>query len=136
MATFPLDEDDPRAIGPYTVLARLGEGGMGVVYLADGPDGRVALKVVRRLLAADETFRARFRREVLAARRVHGRGAVALLDADTEGDRPYLAMAYVDGPTLLEAVTQDGPMQGERLRALMVALAEAVGIIHQSDGNH
>ena len=65
MTTLPLDPDDPRALGPYTVRARLGEGGMGVVYLADGPDGPVALKVVRRLLAADDTFRTRFRREVL-----------------------------------------------------------------------
>lgn len=62
MATLPLDPEDPRTVGPYTVRARLGEGGMGVVYLADGPAGRVALKVVRRLLAGDETFRARFRR--------------------------------------------------------------------------
>ncbi len=136
MPTLPLDAEDPRAVGPYTLLARLGEGGMGVVYLAEGPQGRVALKVVRRLLAADDTFRARFRREVLAARRVHGRGAVELLDADTEGDRPYLAMAYVDGPTLLEAVTREGPMEGERLRALMVALAEAVGTIHRAGVTH
>ena len=62
MTTLPLDPEDPRALGPYTIRARLGEGGMGVVYLADGPDGPVALKVVRRLLAADDTFRTRFRR--------------------------------------------------------------------------
>ena len=109
---------------------------MGVVYLADGPDGPVALKVVRRLLAADDTFRTRFRREVLAARRVSGRGVVELLDADTEGDRPYLAMGYVDGPTLLDEVTTSGPVRGERLRALMVALAEAVDTIHRSGVTH
>jgi len=136
MPTLPLDPEDPREVGPYTLLARLGEGGMGVVYLAEGPQGRVALKVVRRLLAADDTFRARFRREVLAARRVRGRGAVELLDADTEGDRPYLAMGYVDGPTLLEAVTREGPMTGGRLQALMVALAEAVGTIHRAGVTH
>ena len=109
---------------------------MGVVYLADGPDGPVALKVVRRLLAADDTFRTRFRWEVLAARRVSGRGVVELLDADTEGDRPYLAMGYVDGPTLLDEVTTSGPVRGERLRALMVALAEAVDTIHRSGVTH
>ncbi|MET0913381.1 MAG: serine/threonine-protein kinase, partial [Acidimicrobiales bacterium] len=136
MTTIPLDPEDPRALGPYTIRARLGEGGMGVVYLADGPDGPVALKVVRRLLAADDTFRTRFRREVLAARRVSGRGVVELLDADTEGDRPYLAMGYVDGPTLLDEVTTSGPVRGERLRALMVALAEAVDTIHRSGVTH
>ena len=109
---------------------------MGVVYLADGPDGPVALKVVRRLLAADETFRTRFRREVLSARRVSGRGVVQLLDADTESDRPYLAMAYVEGPTLLDEVTTSGPLQGDRLRALAVALAEAVGTIHRAGVTH
>jgi len=136
MATLPLDPEDPRGLGPYTIRARLGEGGMGVVYLADGPDGPVALKVVRRLLAADDTFRARFRREVLAARRVSGRGVVRLLDADTEGDRPYLAMGYVEGPTLLDEVTTSGPIRGERLWALMVALAEAVDTIHRSGVTH
>jgi len=136
MATLPLDTDDPRVVGPYTVRARLGEGGMGVVYLADGPDGPVALKVVRRLLAADETFRTRFRREVLSARRVSGRGVVQLLDADTESDRPYLAMAYVEGPTLLDEVTGSGPLRGDRLRALAVALAEAVGTIHRAGVTH
>ncbi len=136
MPVLPLDDDDPRAVGPYTVRARLGEGGMGVVYLADGPDGPVALKVVRRLLAADETFRTRFRREVLSARRVSGRGVVQLLDADTEGDRPYLAMAYVEGPTLLDEVTTAGPLRGDRLRALAVALAEAVGTIHRAGVTH
>ena len=136
MPTLPLDADDPRSVGPYTVRARLGEGGMGVVYLADGPDGPVALKVVRRLLAADETFRTRFRREVLSARRVSGRGVVQLLDADTESDRPYLAMAYVEGPTLLDEVTTSGPLRGDRLRALAVALAEAVGTIHRAGVTH
>lgn len=136
MATLPLDADDPRVVGPYTVRARLGEGGMGVVYLADGPDGPVALKVVRRLLATDETFRTRFRREVLSARRVSGRGVVQLLDADTESDRPYLAMAYVEGPTLLDEVTASGPLRGDRLRALAVALAEAVGTIHRAGVTH
>lgn len=136
MATLPLDADDPRVVGPYTLRARLGEGGMGVVYLADGPDGPVALKVVRRLLAADETFRTRFRREVLSARRVSGRGVVQLLDADTESDRPYLAMAYVEGPTLLDEVTTSGPLRGDRLRALAVALAEAVGTIHRAGVTH
>lgn len=136
MPTLPLDADDPRAVGPYAVRARLGEGGMGVVYLADGPHGPVALKVVRRLLAADEMFRTRFRREVLSARRVSGRGVVQLLDADTESDRPYLAMAYVEGPTLLDEVTTAGPLRGDRLQALAVALTEAVGTIHRAGVTH
>ncbi len=109
---------------------------MGVVYLADGPSGPVALKVVRRLLAGDPTFRARFRREVQAARRVGGRGVAALLDADTEGDRPYLAMDYVEGPTLLEEVTERGPLRGDRLEALAVAMAEAVATIHRAGVTH
>lgn len=136
MATLPLDPEDPRTVGPYTVRARLGEGGMGVVYLADGPAGRVALKVVRRLLAGDETFRARFRREVAAARRVEGRGVARLLDADTEGNRPWLAMTYVEGPTLMDAVVANGPLTGDRLRALSVALAEAVATIHRAGVTH
>jgi eukaryotic-like serine/threonine-protein kinase len=136
MATFPLDPEDPRTVGRYTLRARLGEGGMGVVYLAESAEGTVAIKVVRRALASDHGFRARFRREVEAARRVQGRGVVQLLDADTDGPRPYLVMGYVDGPTLGEAVAADGPLQGDRLQALSVALAEAVATIHRVGVTH
>jgi len=136
MAAAPLDPDDPRVVGPYALRARLGEGGMGVVYLADGREGPVAIKVVRRALASEPSFRSRFRREVEAARRVRGRGVVQLLDADTEGPRPYLVMAFVDGPTLTEAVAADGPVRGEPLQALAVALAEAVTTIHRAGVTH
>src|SRR5271170_4092861 len=95
---------DPVALGPYRLLGRLGGGGMGQVFLAESPGGLVAVKVIRPELAADAEFRARFAREVAAARKVSGAYTAALIDADTEGPVPWLATAYIAGPPLSAAV--------------------------------
>ncbi|MEW2529295.1 RodZ domain-containing protein [Streptomyces sp. NPDC047071] len=123
--------DLPRRIGVYAVERELGAGGMGRVYLARSPGGRaVAVKVVRPELAADPHFRARFRAEVEAARRVGGFHTAPVVDADPEADSPWLATAYVPGPTLAELVERQGPLDEERLRSLGAALAEALQAVH------
>ncbi|WP_406102896.1 WD40 repeat domain-containing serine/threonine protein kinase [Streptomyces sp. NBC_01003] len=118
-------------IGGYTIEAKLGEGGMGTVYLAYSRSGRaVAVKVVKPELAADPAFRARFRIEVEAARAVGGVHTAPVDDADPDGEPPWLATAYVRGPTLSELLAADGPMDEPHLRQLGAALAEALAAIH------
>ncbi|MFD7872808.1 hypothetical protein ACFV5G_01530, partial [Streptomyces sp. NPDC059766] len=96
---------DPPQIGGYRLLARLGAGGMGQVYLARSDRGRtVAVKLVRRELAEQEVFRARFRQEVQAASRVGGHWTAPVLDADTEAAVPWVATGYVAGPSLQRVV--------------------------------
>ena len=100
-----LRAEDPEELGGHRLLARLGAGGMGVVYLARSADGTpVALKVIRAEYAADPGFRARFRREVRLATGLGGRWVVAVTAADTEARAPWLATAFVPGPSLAEAV--------------------------------
>ncbi|MBE8474743.1 protein kinase domain-containing protein [Streptomyces justiciae] len=128
-----LRETDPRHIGPYRVLGRLGAGGMGEVYLAEAPGGpRLAVKVVRAEYAEDRTFRARFRQEVGAARSVGGSGSYVarVVDADTEGERPWMATEFIDGPNLRDAVLEHGALPVEPVWVLAAALGEALGAIH------
>src|SRR5690242_2159710 len=127
----PLTDDDPREVGPCELVARIGSGGMGRVYLGRTSDGReLAVKVVRAEFADDVEFRHRFRQEVAAARRVHGAFTAEVVDADTEGYRPWLATAYVPGPSLHEVVTTRGPMPARSVRLLACGLAEALRSIH------
>src|SRR3712207_6634210 len=122
---------DPPAVGPYRVVARLGQGGMGTVYLARDPDDRpVAVKVVRSDLAAEPEFRQRFRSEVARALEVPPFCTAEVLDADPESDTPYLVVEYVDGPTLAEAVERDGPLTSGNLHALAIGVATALAAIH------
>ncbi len=127
-----LRSDDPRWIGGYRLLGRLGAGGMGRVYLARSPRGRtVAVKVVRAELAEQEEFRGRFRREVAAARRVGGPWTAPLIDADTEADVPWLATGYVAGPSLQQVVARDhGPLPVASVRVLADGLTRALADIH------
>ncbi|MFG3284518.1 PQQ-binding-like beta-propeller repeat protein [Streptomyces sp. NPDC048111] len=121
----------PATIGPYVVMRPLGGGGMGVVSLCRAASGRlVAVKQVREEYAGDPAFRSRFRREVAAARRVSGVYTVAVVDADTEAPRPWVASAYVAGPTLDQAVRICGSFREPALRALGTGLAEALAAVH------
>src|SRR5690606_20170412 len=107
----PLRNGDPARIGPYRLHSRLGGGGMGQVFLGRSRGGRlVAVKVVRPELADDPEFRRRFAAEVEAARRVGGFYTAPVVDADTEADPPWLAAAYIPGPSLQAAVTDHGPL--------------------------
>ncbi|MFD3656533.1 serine/threonine-protein kinase [Streptomyces sp. NPDC058620] len=121
----------PEHIGGYTVERELGAGGMGTVYLARSRGGRaVAVKVARPELAADPHFRERFRAEVAAARSVGGFHTAPVVDADTAAAAPWLATAYVPGPTLAALLEAEGPMDEAQLRQLGAALAEALEAIH------
>ncbi|WP_329209619.1 ABC transporter substrate-binding protein [Streptomyces sp. NBC_01693] len=127
----PLTSEDPRTVGEYRTLVRLGAGGMGVVYLARSPGGGLAaVKVIRAEHAADPAFRARFRREAEAARRVTGPWVVPVTGADTEAREPWLATAFVPGPSLAEAVDAQGPLPVGTVRALGVRLAGALAAVH------
>src|ERR1700755_1435357 len=107
----PLRPGDPTELGAYRITGRLGEGGMGSVYLAAAPDGRlVALKVIRDELADNAEFRRRFRSEVAPARGVPPFCTAEVIDADTEHDPPFLVVEYVDGPSLAMVVRDRGPL--------------------------
>ncbi|RAG80757.1 serine/threonine protein kinase [Streptacidiphilus pinicola] len=127
----PLGAGDPRTVGGNRLLARIGAGGMGVVYLARAQDGTlVALKVIRAEHAADAEFRARFRREAQAAARLDGRWTAPVTAADPEAVEPWIATAFVPGPSLSEIVAVHGPLPAETVRALGARLAEALAAVH------
>jgi serine/threonine protein kinase len=118
-------------------MARLGSGGMGVVYLGQGPDGRqVAVKVLRPEYADDPEFRARFEREVSAMERVRNRYTVRVLDADTNSATPFLATQFAEGPSLTEHVQASGPLHPDAVVMLASALAEALAAIHAAGVTH
>ncbi|MEU0948332.1 PQQ-binding-like beta-propeller repeat protein [Streptomyces canus] len=138
MGTFEaLEAGDPEQVGRYRIVARLGAGGMGRVYLGRSPGGRaVAVKVVRAELAEDGDFRRRFAREVAAARRVNGVFTAGVVDADPEGAPAWLATAYVPGLPLGDAVAAHGPWPERPVLALGAGLAEALEAIHAADVVH
>ncbi|MFF4034772.1 serine/threonine-protein kinase [Streptomyces sviceus] len=128
----PLGVDEPTTVGPYRLLGRLGSGGMGRVYLGRSAGGRtVAVKIVHPHFALDEEFRARFRREVDAARRVGGAWTAPVLDADPEAAVPWVATGYAAGPSLASAVADGGPLPEHSVRVLGAGLAEALAAVHE-----
>ncbi|MFH9468238.1 serine/threonine-protein kinase [Streptomyces clavifer] len=127
----PLEAGEPHAIGSYRLLGRLGAGGMGRVYLGRSTGGRtVAVKVVHPHFALDEQFRARFRREVDAARRLGAQWTAPVLDADPDAPIPWVATGYVAGPPLSDAVTRHGPLPEHAVRTLGAGLGEALDAVH------
>ncbi|WP_218042595.1 protein kinase domain-containing protein, partial [Embleya hyalina] len=132
-----LDASDPRRVGPYVLLLPLGSGGMGKVYLGRSAAGRaVAVKVIRADFAADEGFRGRFRAEVAAARRVSGAFTAPVVDADPDGDPPWMATAFVSGLSLHDAVRRHGPLPEASLRMLLAGVSEALVGIHAAGVIH
>jgi serine/threonine protein kinase len=137
LARAPLRHSDPSRIGRYRLTARLGSGGMGVVYLGEAEHGRhradgglVAVKVLRPELADDPELRERFTREVSTLLRVRGVCTVRVIEADTDADRPFLVTEYAEGPSLSEYVDANGPLGPDMLYGLATGLAEALTAIH------
>jgi serine/threonine protein kinase len=127
----PLQSGDPQRVGRYQLQGRLGAGGMGQVFLGQSPGGRlVAVKLIHAELAADPEFRARFAREVAAARQVSGIFTAAVVDADPDAPHPWLVTAYVPGPSLADAVDSQGPLPLTSVLTLAAGLAEGLGAIH------
>src|SRR3954468_20852395 len=134
---YPLAARDPVQLGRHALRGRLGTGGMGVVFLADGPLGQVAVKMVRTELAEDDQFRKRFLREVQACFLASGPYTAKLLDFDVASERAWLATEYVDARSLEDLVDETGPLDTDTQSALGLGLAHAlaglhsVGIVHR-----
>ena len=137
MARAPLRDTDPAQVGRYRLTARLGAGGMGVVYLGTDLDGSlVAVKVLRPELTDDPEFRDRFGREVINLTRVKGVCTVQVIEADTESARPFMVTEYVSGPSLSEYVARYGPPGPDMMYGLATGLAEALTAIHTAGVVH
>ncbi|MFC4468271.1 protein kinase [Streptomyces xiangluensis] len=134
---MPLHRDDPKSVGGYKLVDRLGAGGMGVVYRGRARSGReVAVKVVHAQYAADGVFRARFRQEIEAARKVSGAFTAPVVDADPEAARPWMATQYVPGRSLAQRIRDRGPLRDAELRQLALGLVEALRDIHRAGVVH
>ena len=134
-----LQPGDPQRIGPYGLTGVLGAAVWGRCSWAGrrAAGGRpVAVKVIRADLAANPEFRARFRREIAAAQKVNGLFTAGVIDADVDGPVPWLATAYVAGPSLEQAVAEHGPLPTEAVGALAAALAEGLAAIHAAGVVH
>lgn len=127
-----LEDSVPRKVGRFRIVDRIGQGGMGQVYLGlSDDDQQVAVKVLHPWLAADPEYRPRFRQEIEAARRVSGRFTVPVVDADPDAPAPWLATQYIDAPSLSVSVRRGGPLSPAQVRDLGAALAEGLADIHQ-----
>ena len=134
---MPLHKDDPKSVGGYKLVDRLGAGGMGVVYWGRSRSGRdVAVKVVHAQYAEDKVFRARFRQEIEAVRKVSGAFTAPVVDADPEATRPWMATQYVPGSSLAQRIRDHGALKGTELRRLALGLVEALRDIHRAGVVH
>jgi hypothetical protein len=137
LARAPLRDTDPAQVGRYRLTARLGAGGMGVVYLGSARDGGlVAVKVLRPELTDDPEFRNRFGREVANLTRVKGVCTVRVIEADTDSARPFMVTEYVPGPSLSEYIASYGPPGPDMMYGLATGLAEALTAIHAAGVVH
>ncbi|WP_329094632.1 serine/threonine protein kinase [Actinomadura citrea] len=128
-----LQPGDPRRLGSYEIVDRLGEGGQGVVYAGvDASGNQAAIKLLRADLAGDTMARNRFVREAQAAKQVARFCTAQVLEADVAGDQPYIASEYVPGPSLYKQVTETGPIGGAPLDRLAIGTATALVAIHQA----
>ncbi|MEV5407802.1 serine/threonine-protein kinase [Thermopolyspora sp. NPDC052614] len=135
--TQPLTAEDPRVLGVYELLGRLGEGAQGVVYLGRTPAGeQVAIKLLHPGTASDPVTRERFLREVAVARRVARFCTAPVLHADLEGSRPYVVSEYIPGPSLRTLVEREGPRRGAALERLAISTATALASIHRAGVLH
>jgi sugar lactone lactonase YvrE len=126
-----LKPGDPSRVGNYRLIGRLGEGGMGQVFLGLSPGGRqVAVKVIHPGYASGKQFRERFAREIESARRVGGFHTASVVDADPSADPPWMVTAFIQGPSLQQAVAEGGPFSLERVCRLGAGLAEGLAAIH------
>jgi Protein kinase domain len=132
-----MDVHSGERLGPYLLREQLGEGGMGMVYLASDTGGSlVAVKVLRQGVPAEATARRRLAREVGTMRRVHSPFVAEVVDADVEGSPPYIVTRYVAGRTLEDAVAADGPLAGVALASLARGLAAALVAVHEAGVVH
>src|SRR4249919_308213 len=131
------DDQMPDRLGPYRLFGRIGEGGMGVVFMARDADERmVALKVLRSVAAEEPLARRRLAREVETMRRVRSPYVAEVIDADLEGDTPYIVTRYVAGRTLEQVVTEGGPLPPPTLARLACGLADALAAVHAAGVVH
>ncbi|MDH2391486.1 serine/threonine-protein kinase [Streptomyces sp. HNM0663] len=133
----PLGPADPQRIGRYVLTHRLGQGGMGTVYLGRSQGGRqVAVKLIKKEHADDTEFRRRFAREINAVRQVGGFFTAHVVDADPDAEQPWLVTEYIPGPSLRDVIRHHGPLPANTLRSLAVGVAEALEWIHKCDVIH
>src|SRR5215468_4091435 len=131
------EDQTPDRLGPYRLLGRIGEGGMGVVFMArDASEQTVALKVLRSVVAEEPLARRRLAREVETMRRVRSPYVADVIDADLAGDTPYIVTRYVPGRTLEQVVTESGPLPPPTLGRLACGLAEALAAVHAAGVVH
>ncbi|MEU4540692.1 transporter substrate-binding domain-containing protein [Streptosporangium sp. NPDC023825] len=133
----PLEAGEPRQLGPFRVVGRVGEGGQGIVYLGVNAAGeRAAIKLLHVKFSGDTIARSRFAREARAAQRVASFCTAGVMDADLEGDTPYIASEYIEGRSLREVVETDGPLKGAPLQRLAIGTATALTAIHHASIVH
>ncbi|MFG2088175.1 MULTISPECIES: serine/threonine-protein kinase [unclassified Spirillospora] len=129
----PLEPGDPRALGQYEVVGRLGAGGQGAVFLGKAPGGEyVAVKLLHAQMANDPAARARFTREVSAAQKVEPFCTARVYEADVHGDQPYVVSEFIDGPSLHDVVAHDGPRSAAELERLAIGTVTALAAIHEA----
>lgn len=133
----PLEAGEPRQVGPFRVVGRIGEGGQGVVYLGMNASGEhAAIKLLHVKFSGDAIARSRFAREARAAQRVASFCTAGVMDVDLEGDTPYIASEYIDGRSLRQVVEDDGPIKGNALQRLAIGTATALTAIHHASIVH
>jgi ABC-type oligopeptide transport system substrate-binding subunit len=137
MPGSPRRANDPEQVGAYTLTGRLGEGGQGVVYLGEAPGGRqVAVKLLHAQFSRDAKVRARFAGELASAKRVAPFCTARILDADVEGDTPYIVSEYIEGPSLRQVVDAERPRSGDALQRLAIGTVTALAAIHEAGVVH